>query len=176
MALYQHCIGSILGACIRYRANIYTVSKRHQVALYQHCIGLILGASYTIPRQYPYCVQTTFGQYTTYTVALYQHCIGSILGTPYIRYWANILTVCKRLSHSIGPIHACIVNEYRYNIVPISHGFLGMKDQFSSVQFSFISAPPHEQNNKMLKSLCVVKDGVRKRKKQQNELTLCLAN
>ena len=48
--------------------------------------------------------------------------------------------------------------------------------QFSSVQFSFISAPPHEQNNKMLKSLCVVKDGVRKRKKQQNELTLCLAN
>ena len=36
--------------------------------------------------------------------------------------------------------------------------------QFSSVQFSFISAPPHEQNNKMLKSLCVVKDGVRKRK------------
>ena len=48
----------------------------------------------------------------------------------------------------------------------------------SSVQFSFsfISAPPHEQNNKMLKSLCVVKDGVRKRKKQQNELTLCLAN
>ena len=45
-----------------------------------------------------------------------------------------------------------------------------------SVQFSFISAPPHEQNNKMLKSLCVVKDGVRKRKKQQNELTLCLAN
>ena len=50
------------------------------------------------------------------------------------------------------------------------------KVQFSSVQFSFISAPPHEQNNKMLKSLCVVKDGVRKRKKQQNELTLCLAN
>ena len=48
--------------------------------------------------------------------------------------------------------------------------------QFSSVQFSFISAPPHEQNNKMLKSLCVVKDKVRKRKKQQNELTLCLAN
>ena len=48
--------------------------------------------------------------------------------------------------------------------------------QFSSVQFSFISAPPHEQNNKMLKSLCVDKDGVRKRKKQQNELTLCLAN
>ena len=48
--------------------------------------------------------------------------------------------------------------------------------EFSSVQFSFISAPPHEQNNKMLKSLCVVKDGVRKRKKQQNELTLCLAN
>ena len=48
--------------------------------------------------------------------------------------------------------------------------------QFSSVQFSFISAPPHEQNNKMLKSLYVVKDGVRKRKKQQNELTLCLAN
>ena len=48
--------------------------------------------------------------------------------------------------------------------------------QFSSVQFSFISAPPHEQNNKMLKNLCVVKDGVRKRKKQQNELTLCLAN
>ena len=47
---------------------------------------------------------------------------------------------------------------------------------FSSVQFSFISAPPHEQNNKMLKSLCVAKDGVRKRKKQQNELTLCLAN
>ena len=25
----------------------------------------------------------------------------------------------------------------------------------------------------MLKSLCVVKDGVRKRKKQENELTLC---
>ena len=48
--------------------------------------------------------------------------------------------------------------------------------QFSSVQFSFISAPPHEQNNKMLKSLCVVKDGVRKRKMQQNELTLCLAD
>ena len=45
-------------------------------------------------------------------------------------------------------------------------------DNFSSVQFSFISAPPHEQNNKMLRSLCVVKDGVRKRKKQQNELTL----
>ena len=126
MALYQHCIGSILGACIRYRANIYTVSKRHQVALYQHCIGSILGASYTIPRQYPYCVQTTFGQYATYTVALYQHCIGSILGTPYIRYWANIHTVCKRLSHSIGPIHACIVKGYRYNIVPISHCFLGI--------------------------------------------------
>ena len=34
--------------------------------------------------------------------------------------------------------------------------------QFSSVQFSFISAPPHEQNNKMLKSLCVVKDGLEK--------------
>ena len=48
MALYQHCIGSILWACIRYRANIYTVSKRHQVALYQHCIGSILGASYTM--------------------------------------------------------------------------------------------------------------------------------
>ena len=47
------------------------------------------------------------------------------LGTPYIRYWANIHTVCKRLSHSIGPIHACIVKEYRYNIVPISHCFLG---------------------------------------------------
>ena len=47
-------------------------------------------------------------------------------------------------------------------------------NQFSSVQFSFISAPPHEQNNKMLKSFCVVKNGVRKRKKQQNELTLCL--
>ena len=46
------------------------------------------------------------------------------------------------------------------------------KHQFSSVQFSFISAPPHEQNNKMLRSLCVVKDGVRKRKKQQNELML----
>ena len=46
-----------------------------------------------------------------------------------------------------------------------------------SVQFSFFYfCPPHEQNNKMLKSLCVVKDGVRKRKKQQNELTLCLAN
>ena len=44
--------------------------------------------------------------------------------------------------------------------------------QFSSVQFSFISAPPHEQNNKMLRNLCLVKDGVRKRKKQQNELTL----
>ena len=44
--------------------------------------------------------------------------------------------------------------------------------QFSSVQFSCISAPPHEQNNKMLRSLCVVKDGVRKRKKQQNEFTL----
>ena len=44
--------------------------------------------------------------------------------------------------------------------------------QFSSAQFSFISAPPHEQNNKMLRRLCVVKDGVRKRKKQQNELTL----
>ena len=45
----------------------------------------------------------------------------------------------------------------------------------TSVQFSsvfFISAPPHEQENKMLRSLCVVKDGVRKRKKQQNELTL----
>ena len=41
-----------------------------------------------------------------------------------------------------------------------------------SVQFSFISAPPHEQNNKMLRSLCVIKDGVRKRKKQQNELRL----
>ena len=41
---------------------------------------------------------------------------------------------------------------------------------FSSVQFSFISAPPHEQNNKMLRSLCVVKDGVRKRKKQQNDI------
>ena len=63
MALYQHCIGSILGACIRYRANIHTVSKRHQVALYQHCIGSILGASYTIPRQYPYCVQTIITQY-----------------------------------------------------------------------------------------------------------------
>ena len=36
------------------------------------------------------------------------------------------------------------------------------KQQFSSVQFSFISAPPHEQNNKMLKSLCVVKDGLEK--------------
>ena len=36
--------------------------------------------------------------------------------------------------------------------------------QFSSVQFSFISAPPHEQNNKMLRSLCVVKDGVILRK------------
>ena len=95
------------------------------MALYQHCIGSILGASYTIPRQYPYCVQTTFGQYTTYTVPLYQHCIVSILGTPYIRYWANIHTVCKRLSHSIGPIHACIVKGYRYNIVPISHCFLG---------------------------------------------------
>ena len=47
---------------------------------------------------------------------------------------------------------------------------------YCSVQFSFISAPPHEQNNKMLKSLYVVKDGVRKRKKQQNELTLYLAN
>ena len=34
--------------------------------------------------------------------------------------------------------------------------------QFSSVQFSFISAPPHEQNNKMLKSLCIVKDGLEK--------------
>ena len=99
--------------------------QRHQVALYQDCIGSILGASYTIPRQYPYCVQTTFGQYTTYTVALYQHCIGSILDTPYIRYWANLHTVCKRLSHSIGPIHAYIVKEYRYNIVPISHCFLG---------------------------------------------------
>ena len=54
--------------------------------------------------------------------------------------------------------------------------FSSFSVQFSSVQFSFISAPPHEQNNKMLKSLCVVKDGVRKRKKQQNELTLCLAN
>ena len=96
------------------------------MALYQHCIGSILGASYTIPRQYPYCVQTTFGQYTIYTVALYQHCIVSILGTPYIRYWANIHTVCKRLSHSIGPIHACIVKGYRYNIVPISHCFLGI--------------------------------------------------
>ena len=50
------------------------------------------------------------------------------------------------------------------------------RDFISSVQFSFISALPHEQNNKMLKSLCAVKDGVRKRKKQQNELTLCLAN
>ena len=60
------------------------------MALYQHCIGSILGASYTIPRQYPYCVQTTFGQYTTYTVALYQHCIVSILISyiRYIRYWA----------------------------------------------------------------------------------------
>ena len=46
--------------------------------------------------------------------------------------------------------------------------------QFNSVQFSFISAPPHEQNNKMLKSLCVVKDGVRKRKKQQNEFSFGL--
>ena len=46
-----------------------------------------------------------------------------------------------------------------------------LKVQFSSVQFSFISAPPHEQNNKMLRILCVVKDRVRK-KKQQNELTL----
>ena len=34
------------------------------------------------------------------------------------------------------------------------------------IQFSFISATSHEQNNKMLKSLCVVKDRVRKRKKQ----------
>ena len=33
---------------------------------------------------------------------------------------------------------------------------------YFSVQFSFISAPPHEQNNKMLKSLCVVKDGLEK--------------
>ena len=41
---------------------------------------------------------------------------------------------------------------------------------FFSVQFSFISAPPHEQNNKMLKSLCVVKDWVRKRKKLINSL------
>ena len=49
-------------------------------------------------------------------------------------------------------------------------------EEMVSVQFSFISAPPHEHNNKMLKSLYVVKDGVRKRKKQQNELTLCLAN
>ena len=54
-----------------------------------------------------------------------------------------------------------------------------IKKKFSSVQFSFISAPPHEQNNKMLKSLYVVKDGVKKgrsnkeqqatRKKQQEE-------
>ena len=28
-----------------------------------------------------------------------------------------------------------------------------VQNQFSSVQFSFISARPHEQNNKMLKSL-----------------------
>ena len=40
----------------------------------------------------------------------------------------------------------------------------------NSVQFSFISAPPHEQNNKMLKSLYVVKDGVRKRKKQEEKI------
>ena len=32
--------------------------------------------------------------------------------------------VCKRLSDSIGPIHACTVKGYRYNIVPISHCFL----------------------------------------------------
>ena len=51
--------------------------------------------------------------------------------------------------------------------------------QFSSVQFSsvfFYCCSATEQNNKVLKSLCVVEDGVRKRKKQQNELTLCLAN
>ena len=62
------------------------------------------------------------------------------------------------------------------NILKVCFILVNLTFMFSSVQFSFISAPPHEQNNKMLKSLCVVKDGVRKRKKQQNELTLCLAN
>ena len=72
----------------------------------------------------------------------------------------------KKIREYIFRVITCIININSHI----------KKNQFSSVQFSFISAPPHEQNNKMLKSLCVVKDGVRKRKKQQNELTLCLAN
>ena len=59
---------------------------------------------------------------------------------------------------------------------PLDHAtnkcLLVVEGKLSSVQFSFISAPPHEQDNKMLRSLCVDKDGVRKRKKQQNKLTL----
>ena len=117
---------------------------------------------YTIPRQYLYCEQTTSGSIVSALYRLDIRCIvyntapisilcannirpiynlycsivsaliGSILGTPYIRYWANIHTVCKRLSHSIGPIHACIVKGYRYNIVPISHCFLGNQLQDGS--------------------------------------------
>ena len=34
---------------------------------------------------------------------------------------------------------------------------LALKHIFSSVQFSFISTPPHEQDNKMLRNLRVVK-------------------
>ena len=65
----------------------------------------------------------------------------------------------EKCRENLKRIHTTITSRY------LSSG-KNIIVQFSSVQFSFISAPPHEQNNKMLKSLCVVKDGVRKRKKQ----------
>ena len=64
------------------------------------------------------------------------------------------------------------VIESDFVVVKVEGKSREVRYQLSSVQFSFISAPPHEQNNRMLRSLCVVKDGVRKRKKQQNELRL----
>ena len=82
-----------------------------------------------------------------------------------------------RIGRSCETALICIHNDLLFVVTALTVNSINLI-YISSVQFSFsfISAPPHEQNNKMLKSLCVVKDGVRKRKKQQNELTLCLAN
>ena len=108
MALYQHCIGSILGACIRYRANIYIVSKRHQVALYRLDIRCIVYDTAPISILWANNIRPIYKLYYSIVSALYRFDIKctvyTILGQyPYCvqtiitQYWANTCMYRKRI-------------------------------------------------------------------------------
>ena len=112
---------------------------------------------YTIPRQYLYCEQTTSGSIVSALYRLDIRCIVydtapiSILCANNIRPIYNlycsivsalyrldirctVYTILGQYPYCVQTIitqywakHACIVKGYRYNIVPISHCFLGME-------------------------------------------------